>query len=294
MAVEGAAEVDRCFCCLENDGNLHTCTCSCKTLFACVPCFFKIVCEGPTCTVCRASFSDASVIRVCEWALESVRTKPVFDEARHSVEIQALRVMLPTGDGASAFARVHELAVGYQSVLGIEHEATLHMKLLSAFALIRQEVHHRAYEQITEIENALVEKWQEAPAAWEKLMYTAKQQKAFCLWHMRMRLVDTDSLAETEYRSLLRFMTENGVFMSMYYLATYHTFARFMKIRVDELFAEQTARRQTRAGKALWLRATEVVVEAHSAHAFAYGPEHEYSRGLHADTVTLQSYCSSQ
>lgn len=288
MASDAAG--DRCFCCLEDGGSLLKCTCACKTLFACASCFFQLVCEGSACTICRASFGDETITRVCECALESVRTKPVLDEARHMVEIRALGVMLPTGDGSSAFARVEELAEEYHSVLGVDHEATLHMKLLSAFALIRQEIYCRALTGIMEIEGALVARWQEAPAEWERLMYTAKQQKAFCLWHVGTRWTDNDALAETEYHRLLAFMSENGVFMSVHYLATYHMFARFMKVRVEELFAEQTVRRQTRARKALWLRATQVVVGAHSAHVFAYGPEHERSIELRADTITLQGY----
>lgn len=283
------ADPERCFCCLESDVLLHRCTCRCLTLAVCDRCFFELACKSRTCTVCRAPVGSAAVVRACEWALQSVRTLPPTDVARQTVELRALSEILWTHEYAPDAARTTELAAAYDAVLGPEHSAALHMKLLATFALSHCERYGEAYEQILQIEPALVRKWQEAPVASQFLLHTMMQQKAFCMWHVKARFHNMDAEAEEEYRRVLKFMLDTGVYMSSAYLSTLRMFSRLMKVRADEL---ARLRRPTRAASALLLRATAVVEDAARAHAFAYGPDHEHSRLLHADVASMRSYAS--
>lgn len=225
------------------------------------------------------------------WALQSVCTLPVADAARYSVEVKALRAMLWTDACASDFARVREAA--YEMILGRDHEATLHMKLVNAVAWVQEKNYLKAYFQILDIEVALFRKVQETEDDWESLWITAKQQKAFCLWHLSHPLRDTDMEAETEYCDILQFMRESGVMVSSsaLYLTISQSLARFMKFARPSSFRTRQ-RRRTRAAKAVWLRTMEVVREAHTVHVLVYGPNEEESRGLHADMMALQSYAA--
>jgi hypothetical protein len=268
----------RCFACLEEESAvpLLPCGCVCVNMFACAPCFLKVMANtlesgdgnSIACTVCRREFAAENAVAACIAAADGVAQLPWTAPERHGVELLILDVMLEKAPEAGYERTEHVMQECLRS-LGPVHDATVKCAFLRVENLLKKEQFKQALALTTEWEDILSQRARSlseeqdthAKANALSMKFKFKSQKAACLAGFKSE--DLLLQAELEFCQAADGLYEISKSASYEFTKTMIRYGGFMVRRTVLHFLEE--RRHTRQSSQLWKRAMSVVQAAVTA-----------------------------